>query len=138
MLKKICQDDALFEKMAAALQAAQLPTGDLFDGDVRYYTIGGDTFGGIVNVGGVAMLRSMVATTRGRGDGKKLLDEILTEAVANGFSEAWLLTDTAESFFARHGFERMDRNAAPDALKQTRQFTSLCPSSAALMRRRLK
>lgn len=137
MLEEIRQGDALFGQMVAALKAAQLPTEDLADGNARYYAMGTDAFGGIVNAGGIAMLRSMIAKTRGRGDGAKLLDKMVKQAKASGFDEAWLLTNTAEGFFARYGFERMDRDAAPDALKQTSQFSGLCPSSAALMRRRL-
>ncbi|MGN6147634.1 MAG: GNAT family N-acetyltransferase [Rhizomicrobium sp.] len=137
MLEEIRRGDALFGQMVAALEAAHLPTDDLAEGNARYYAMQGGAFGGIVNVGGVAMLRSMIAKTRGNGDGTKLLDAMLRQAKADRFEEAWLLTNTAEGFFAKHGFERMDRKAAPEALKQTRQFSSLCPDSAALMRRRL-
>jgi amino-acid N-acetyltransferase len=130
MLQEISKHDAQF---IAALKGANLPTDDLAEGDARYFSLGGETFGGIVNAGGVAMLRSMVACNRGQGDGSALLDELLKIAKAAGFSEAWLLTNTAESFFSKHKFQRVDRRLAPEGIRQTKQFSGLCPDTAALM-----
>ena len=42
-------------------------------------------------------------------------------------------TQGADAFFARHGFRAIDRDAAPPAIRQTRQFAGLCPASARLM-----
>ena len=47
------------------------------------------------------------------------------------------LTTTAADYFARLGFVRIDRDAAPPAIRATAQFASLCPASAHVMRREL-
>jgi gamma-glutamylcyclotransferase (GGCT)/AIG2-like uncharacterized protein YtfP len=45
------------------------------------------------------------------------------------------LTETAESFFARRGFQRVSRSQAPGWLLAHRQWQDQCPASAVLMRR---
>jgi amino-acid N-acetyltransferase len=62
-----------------------------------------------------------------------LLTELLDIARANGIRDLWLLTTSAEAFFAKHGFEKADRSAAPPAIAETSQFRDLCPATAALM-----
>lgn len=58
-------------------------------------------------------------------------------ARSHGVQQLCLLTTTAERFFERLGYERADREAAPTAIRGTSEFTSLCPASAAFMRKRL-
>jgi len=61
----------------------------------------------------------------------------LAACVAAGACEAWLLTETAEPFFARDGWARADRGDAPPAVAASVEFTSACPATAVAMRRRL-
>jgi protein-tyrosine-phosphatase len=49
----------------------------------------------------------------------------------------YLLTTTAEPFFAKHGYARAAREAAPAAIRATREFSGICPSSSAFMSRDL-
>jgi N-acetylglutamate synthase-like GNAT family acetyltransferase len=103
--------------------------------DTRYYALAETVFGGVAHMGDHVMLRSIVVpeAARGRGLGGLLLCALLATAKAGGARDAWLLTATAEPFFARHGFSRVARSAAPDVVAQSAQFRSLCPQSAALM-----
>jgi len=55
----------------------------------------------------------------------------------HGAREIYLLTTTAERFFARAGYESVPRNDAPSAIRETSEFATICPASAALMRKRL-
>ena len=50
-----------------------------------------------------------------------------------GISAVYLLTQTAENFFPRHGFDRIERDAASDAVKQSSEFREMCPSSSVAM-----
>ncbi len=86
-----------------------------------------------------ALLRSLaVAPARqGRGLGRRLCREILAQAAALGVEEVVLLTNTAEPFFAREGFERVSRDEVDEAVKASEEFRSSCPQSAACMRLRL-
>ena len=43
------------------------------------------------------------------------------------------LATTAEPFFIRRGFVAADREAAPEAIRRTGEFTDICPASAAYL-----
>ncbi len=94
---------------------------------------------GLEVYGDAALLRSLaVATpTRALGLGTSLTERVLALASLRGAKTAFLLTTTAERFFAKRGFERVDRTAVPAAVAASAEFSSLCPASAVCMRRRL-
>jgi N-acetylglutamate synthase-like GNAT family acetyltransferase len=73
---------------------------------------------------------------RRRGRAEKMT-EIMLEMLANiEISDCYLLTTTAEKLAERLGFTRIDSATAPEAVRASRQFAELCPSSAALMHRK--
>jgi amino-acid N-acetyltransferase len=49
----------------------------------------------------------------------------------------FLLTTTAEKFFPRFGFEQIAREDVPPSVQASVEFTSACPTSAIVMRKRL-
>ena len=87
----------------------------------------------------VALLRSLAVSSkcRGRGCGTALVAQTELFAQSQGAEEIYLLTSTAERFFERLGYARVLREAAPVAIQQTQEFSALCPSSSALMVKRL-
>jgi len=89
--------------------------------------------------GTTALLRSVAVLepARGRGLGRALVSRALADARAGGAREAWLLTETAETFFAGLGWERADRSEAPAEIAASVEFASACPASAIAMRRTL-
>jgi amino-acid N-acetyltransferase len=89
--------------------------------------------------GDVALLRSLVIAPgrRGTGEGSALLKHAEDHARAQGVRDLFLLTTTAETFFAKHGYMRATRESAPAAIRMTREFGSICPASAAFMSRKL-
>lgn len=99
--------------------------------------------GGRVGVAGLefhgdaALLRSLVVepSARGEGYGRALVRDLLAQARAADVEAVYLLTTTAAAFFADLGFERTDREAAPDAVRSSSEFAELCPASATCMRR---
>lgn len=54
-------------------------------------------------------------------------------ALRDGIERLWLLTETAEPFFARLGFERVSREMAPPTIQLTSEFGSVCAASASCM-----
>jgi arsenate reductase len=84
-----------------------------------------------------ALLRSLAVVPRlqGTGVGKALCRGAVTEAVRSGTRALYLLTTTAERFFAREGFRRIDRTRVPAAIAASLEFRTLCPSSAVCMER---
>lgn len=92
--------------------------------------------GAIEDCDRAGLLRSIVVHPDHRGQGLGLLvtSALIEAAAARGFDALYLLTETAESFFTRVGFESIARDTAPDSIRDTDEFRSLCPDSAVLMR----
>ena len=126
------------------LAASGLPTDDL-DGAAPVMLFGtteGDEAAGVVGLelhGADALLRSLAVAprARGAGTGAALVAHAEREAAARGVSTLYLLTTTAEGFFSRLGYQRLDRTKAPAGIAATRQFSGLCPASSAFMAKRL-
>src|ERR1044072_3295119 len=123
----------------ALLATEQLPASDLDERMLDHFLIWRDDSGvsGVVGLelyGDVAFLRSLVVArhARSKGAGGALTEAAERLAMASGVTNVYLLTMTAERFFAERGYSKMDRNDAPTAIRATTQFTGLCPSSAVL------
>ena len=128
------------DRTIALLDAADLPSDDVASLDLDHFIGLGDRDDpdGVVGLevfGDVALLRSLVldASRRGTGEGRMLVTAVEAHARAHGITRLYLLTTTAEAFFAHLGYTRSAREAAPDAIQRTREFSSLCPSTAAFM-----
>lgn len=126
------------------LAAARLPTEDLTDSHCEHFFYAGPrgTPTGLVGLeilGDVALLRSLVVTPerQGAGQGAALLEHAENHARASGVKTLYLLTTTAEPFFAKHGYRWTPREAAPAAIRATREFAGICPASSAFMFREL-
>ncbi len=127
------------------LAAAKLPTEDLDETMLRHFFYAGSHSAprGLVGVeilGTEALLRSLVVAyqSRGSGLGRALAEHAERYAQAQGVTALYLLTNTAESFFERLNYARIGRDAAPDTIKQTSEFASLCPATSAFMVKKLK
>ena len=83
------------------------------------------------------LLRSVAveATVRGTGLGQRLTDTVVTEAERGGAPAVYLLTTTADKFFGRFGFERIDRAEVPASVQDSVEFRFACPSTAIVMRK---
>ena len=128
----------------AMLQSARLPTEDLTAEHCERFFFSGPAAAptGIVGLevyGDVALLRSLVVAPgrRGSGEGSALLKHAEQQARACGVRTLYLLTTTAEKFFAKHGYDHALRDAAPAAIRATREFAGICPASSAFMKREL-
>ena len=131
------------EGVRALLAAAQLPVGGLEDQFGLPYAVA-ERAGRLVGAAGVeaygtaGLLRSVVvaAAERGTGLGRALAADRLAWARAQRLEEVYLLTTTAADFFARLGFERVERTDVPTPLLGSREFATICPSTATVMRLR--
>ena len=85
--------------------------------------------------GPFALLRSVVVSGvfRRRGIASDICTRLEEEAARRGLSQIFLLTETAESFFANRGYIVVARGDAPAEITATDEFTTLCPDSAVLM-----
>ena len=85
-----------------------------------------------------ALLRSVAVdpAEQGRHLGHQLTEAALRLAKAQGATTVYLLTTTAERFFLRFGFEPIARDDVPASVRVSVEFTSACPRSAIVMRKR--
>lgn len=128
------------DAVAALLAAAQLPLADITPAHLEHFfgAWNGPVLDGIVGIeplGSAALLRSLTvaAPRRGVGLGAALLTHAERYAAGRGARDLYLLTTTASHYFAHRGYISIARDAAPDALRRTAEFSALCPSSSVLM-----
>lgn len=113
-----------------------LPVQDLDSAAVAFLVADdGGPIAGVVGLqmfGDTGLLRSLAvpAEHRGGGTGGRLVDAIESEARRRGLQQLVLLTQTAAEFFARRGYQVIDRAHAPAAVQTSAEFLSLCPASA--------
>jgi amino-acid N-acetyltransferase len=126
------------------LQSQGLPVSDIVDEHLEHFFLVGanGSPSGLVGLelyGTDALLRSLVVSEDARscGLGSALVEHAERYASTKGVRSMYLLTATAGRFFARCGYERIDRSHAPASIKETREFASLCPASSAFMRKAL-
>jgi amino-acid N-acetyltransferase len=124
------------------LGRAELTHQDVSEGWGHYFVVREDD-GRVVGVAGLelygddGLLRSVAVDVdyRGQGLAKALVEAALERAALVGLRSVYLLTTTAGDYFARHGFAGCPREAAPPAIRESWEFKSGCPSTAALMKR---
>ena len=124
--------------LAAMLGEAGLPTTDLADGGRIFFRFDDGEFagyGGLEGDGADRLLRSLVVVPdrRREGIGRAMLAALEQEAAMLGVGRLHLLTTTAAEFFSANGYTVADRLAAPASIAASREFSSLCPASAAYL-----
>jgi N-acetylglutamate synthase-like GNAT family acetyltransferase len=128
----------------AALIRAGLPADDIDDPYVllwRFEThedvpVG---FGGLEIYGYDALLRSIVTLPplRQVGMGAAIVAALEGEAHARRCGKVYLLTTSQADFFARLGYAPCRRDDVPEAIRESRQFATLCPADATPMVKQL-
>jgi len=124
----------------ALLQVAELPIEDLTESHLEHFFMAGlpESPVGLVGLelfGRHALLRSLVVDPRFRatGIGSRLVEHAEAHARAHGVESIYLLTTTADGFFIARGYVHAERSTAPESIRGTREFASLCPASSAFM-----
>jgi amino-acid N-acetyltransferase len=131
--------EADIPSLFALLQQSSLPTDGLRDhqSTVLIAREGGGIIGcaALECYGSVALLRSVavVAAKRGQGLGERLTMAALDLAQAQGNTEVYLLTETAQHYFPRFGFHAIARQAVSPAIHHSVEWTSACPDTAQTM-----
>ena len=122
------------------LASAGLPVADLTQAHMEHFFYVGLPSApvGLVGVemcGEDALLRSLVVvpSQRTAGLGEALVAHAESHARSEGAHAIYCLTTTAEAFFRRRGYVEADRACAPVAVRETREFSAICPSSSAFL-----
>ncbi len=108
----------------------------------HYFVVREDD-GRVVGVAGLeihgddGLLRSVAvdADYRGQGLAASLVEAAMERAKRVNLRSVYLLTTSARDYFARRGFADCPRDEAPAAIRESWEFRSGCPSTAAFMKR---
>jgi len=132
-----------FESVSTLLSQQKLPVEDITEDLSHFFVVKQDDMPvaviGMEHHGEIGLLRSMATDPayRNHGFASSLVNSILNHGRTLGLKEMYLLTETAETYFAKRGFRKINREEAPAAIKQSAEFTHLCPSSAVVMKKEL-
>lgn len=131
------------EAIVSLLQSAGLPVEDLPQELQHFFTATDNTY--IVGAIGLetyernGLLRSLVVKPEYRKMkiAAGLISELEKLARNLGLQNIYLLTETAQGYFSTSGYETIARDLAPETLKQSAEFSHVCPGSAILMKKML-
>jgi amino-acid N-acetyltransferase len=122
------------------LERCGLPTGDLSQDHLQHVFVcraQGSLVGvvGLELLGEVGLLRSLAVAPefRRRRLAHNLWARAHAHACDHGIRQLYLLTTTAAALFARWGFRAVARDVVPEGVRATPEYSSLCPSTAAIM-----
>jgi amino-acid N-acetyltransferase len=135
------QDEAALKQF---LEANGLLHQDIQPADLNHFLLAkdGPQIAGLVGLeirAGDALLRSLAVARgyRNKGLATLLMEKIENHARSLKISTLYLLTLTAEDFFAKRDFQLAARSKAPTGIQNTAEFRELCPDSSAFMKKRL-
>lgn len=132
--------DRDLDAVESTLRDSDLPLDGLRDQFGEAYAVA-ESDGQVIGVEGIevhgddGLLRSaaVAASWRGKGVGDALTRDRIEWAQRRGLRSLFLLTTTAGDYFPRFGFTPADRETAPVAVRQSREFAEACPSTALFM-----
>jgi amino-acid N-acetyltransferase len=135
-----------WQNVRRLLDEAGLPVADLGPDRLEDFLVAerassghSETLGiiGLQRFNHIGLLRSLVVdqNVRRSGLGRRLVSALEANASCRGVRDLWLLTIDAERYFESLGYQMMSRDSAPDSIRNTEEFTDLCPDGAYLMRK---
>ncbi len=133
-----------YQAVCELLLKHKLPTEDINQGLAHFFIV--KQHGLPVGVIGMelyseyGLLRSMATDPAYRNNGiaSSLVAELFNYGKRLGLKEMYLLTETAENYFAKKGFQKINREETPTAIKQSAEFSHLCPSTAVVMKKEIQ
>lgn len=136
-------DSKYRESIINLLQSEKLPTEDL-PSDLTGFFIALDN-GIVIGIVGLevydhtGLLRSLVVKPgyRKLNVATELVNKVEKLSRNKGLEAIYLLTETAQAYFSKRDYETINRIDAPDSIRQSSEFSHVCPTSAILMRKKI-
>jgi amino-acid N-acetyltransferase len=132
-------------KIRELLVLCKLPHEDITLEHLRHFLIlkeEGEVIGvvGVEVFGRFGLLRSLAVDPRWRRRrvGLHLTERAEEYAASTKIEALYLLTMTAEGFFAKRGYRKVERTSVPAPIQGTAEFKSFCPVTAVCMVKYLK
>ena len=94
---------------------------------------------GMETYGHEGLLRSLVVKRayRKMSIAARMIEELERLAKTLEIKSIFLLTETAQDYFLKKGYEFLPREQAPGPIRQSSEFTHACPASATLMQKKI-
>jgi amino-acid N-acetyltransferase len=136
---KIIDNEKAFNEFKALLKSSGLAADDLdfskdllvgyFEGNVLVGT------GGLEIYGNSGLLRSLSVKMgiRGKSVGTNITEYLIDEARERRLTAIYLLTENARGFFEKRGFRDIPRDAIPESLKASSEFSPAKPNTLAMV-----
>jgi len=141
IIRRATQNDLVSIK--SLLESVSLPSADIDEHIDNFLVLknSGNLVAtiGIEKYGETALLRSLAVKKEYQNDGHggRLYQRFILDAEKEGVKNIYLLTTTAETYFSRKGFKRISRDDVPEEIKNTTEYSTLCPSDSVCMVKRL-
>ncbi|HET9825794.1 MAG TPA: arsenic resistance N-acetyltransferase ArsN2 [Chitinophagaceae bacterium] len=140
--KLVVADGILKQQVISMLKQNDLPVSDIDESKILFALLEDD---GLTGTGGLevfddcALLRSISVKKnyQGKGLGKFITRELERICAEKEIFILYLLTTTAKDFFIKEGYQVIDRSGAPPSIKKTSEFSTVCSSSAILMKKNI-
>lgn len=130
-----------YDAITSLLQQNKLPVEDLDKSRIHFLLmLDGEKVAGVIGIekhNDYGLLRSMAtaAAYRNQGIAASLINELEQYAAKQRLKTIYLLTETAEKYFEKKGYSKINRDEVPDVVKASAEFSHLCPSSAIVMKK---
>ncbi len=128
------------EAIKSILVANDLPTAGV-DDHWRTFVVARDGerivgCGGAEAYSAAVLIRSIAVLPeyRSHGLGRRIVRQLIDRLASRGLREFYLLTTSAEKYFRKRGFKRIDRDEVHPQLLASREFQDACPKTAVCMR----
>ncbi len=123
------------------LQQNKLPATDVAEGQQQFWIIREEEkIAGVIGLeeySKYGLLRSMATAEayRNKGIATLLINKLFEYAQKQNLQTIYLLTETAEKYFNSKGFKKINRDDVASEIKQSKEFSHLCPSTAVVMKK---
>ena len=130
-------------EILALLQESRLPVEGVAEHLSEFLVAhDGETLLGVVGLEryeDIGLLRSLAVlpSARARGIGSQLVEAVVDLARRSQVSMIYLLTETAEDFFPRFGFQKIARESVDHRLDASAELQGACPETAVAMRKEI-
>jgi len=131
------------EDIVTLLSSEKLPASDLPESLKNFLVVieNHELVGvvGLETYGNYGLLRSLVVhpNSRNQNIAGKLVAQLEKLALAKDLKSIFLLTETAQDYFSRKGYQAISRAEMPSEVQQSSEFSHVCPQSAIAMKKDL-
>jgi amino-acid N-acetyltransferase len=142
IIREAIRDD--LEAIRSLLDSVSLPSVDIEKHLSNFFvlqneaeiigTIGMELYGDTVLLRSLAVKKDF----QNKYYGQRLCKRLISKARKLDVINIYLLTEAAVGFFSKEGFQKIGRDVVPPVIRQTYEFSTLCPESAFCMVKKLK